>query len=150
MTTLTDLIATTDWDRGFDPHLDADTPIPIIDETMLRAAGQSGQAQGDVYVLIAGPGVTPHTEPGDTFDRFDVIEGQDQRNPHSLYRLDGNATLRPGPATGYEFDVATLHIEPGGVCFLLHPEHGGNGIGPGTYVLRRQREQADTIRAVAD
>jgi len=37
-----------------------------------------------------------------------------------------------------------------GVAYLAHPEHAFSGIAPGTYELRRQREQADEIRRVAD
>ena len=28
-----------------------------------------------------------------------------------------------------------------GAAYLIHPEHGGSGIAPGTYVIRRQRER---------
>jgi hypothetical protein len=42
-----------------------------------------------------------------------------------------------------------------GTAYLIHPEHGGTGIGPGRYVVRRQREyghsaSARAIRLVAD
>ncbi len=35
-------------------------------------------------------------------------------------------------------------------AFLLHTEHGGVGLAPGSYVLRGTREQADEIRRVQD
>ena len=35
-------------------------------------------------------------------------------------------------------------------AYLAHPEHGYTGIGPGTYRISRQREQADEIRLVQD
>jgi hypothetical protein len=36
------------------------------------------------------------------------------------------------------------------VAYLTHPEHGFNAIGTGSYVINRQREQADEIRIIAD
>jgi hypothetical protein len=33
-----------------------------------------------------------------------------------------------------------------GVAYLVHPEHGGSGIAPGRYVIRRQRERSDRWR----
>jgi hypothetical protein len=33
-----------------------------------------------------------------------------------------------------------------GVAYLIHPEHGGSGIAPGTYVIRRQRERGGATR----
>jgi hypothetical protein len=37
-----------------------------------------------------------------------------------------------------------------GVAYLVHPEHGGSGIDPGTYVTRRQRERSGNARREAD
>ena len=31
-------------------------------------------------------------------------------------------------------------VETSAVACLIHPEHGGTGIAPGSYVVRRQRE----------
>jgi len=31
------------------------------------------------------------------------------------------------------------------VAYLIHPEHGATGIAPGRYVIRRQREQSNTL-----
>ena len=44
-------------------------------------------------------------------------------------------------------DLGTLTVGPGALAYLAHPEHAYSGIGPGTYVLRRQRE-LDTTRPV--
>jgi hypothetical protein len=35
-------------------------------------------------------------------------------------------------------------------AYIAHPQHAYAGIAPGTYTLRRQREQADEERFVAD
>lgn len=36
------------------------------------------------------------------------------------------------------------------IAYVLHPEHGAMGHAPGTYLVRRQTEQADDERLVAD
>lgn len=51
----------------------------------------------------------------------------------------------PTPTT-----LGILVVDEGSVGVLGHIEHGDSYIGPGRYVIRRQREQADEIRAVAD
>ncbi len=145
MTTLTDLTELVEF--TFDPHLVPDDPTPVLTEP---------QAQGDIYILpVAGTlhgvaGVYPaRGEASPLGSGFDIIEGQGIRNPHTLRSFDDGVTVTAGTA-GYPFDVATLTVPDGAAAFLLHPEHGANGIGPGVYVLRRQREQAEEVRAVAD
>ena len=137
-TTLTELTAT---GITFDPIHDLTDPVPVL---------TGPQAQGDIYVLPTTlPSVNPRGGDGEPFAFVDVIEGQGIRNPHTLIDLDGRCRWVEGTA-GYPFDVGTLHVPDGTACFLVHPEHGGNGIGPGSYVIRRQREMAEEIRAVAD
>ena len=46
--------------------------------------------------------------------------------------------------------LALLTVPEGSIAYLAHPEHAYTGIGPGSYTLRRQREQADELRMVAD
>jgi hypothetical protein len=46
--------------------------------------------------------------------------------------------------------VGVFTVTEGATAYLAHPEHGYMGIAPGTYTVRRQREQADEIRQVAD
>ena len=140
--TLTELVELVDF--AFDPHLEPDDPTPVL---------TGPQAQGDIYILPAN-GTVPGVYPADGSSQplgggFDIIEGQGIRNPHTLRSFDDGCTIVPGTA-GYPFDVATLTVPAGAAAFLLHPEHGANGIGPGVYVLRRQREQAEEIRVVAD
>ncbi|MGW0803278.1 hypothetical protein [Nonomuraea sp. NPDC002799] len=43
-----------------------------------------------------------------------------------------------------------LTVAEDATAYLAHPEHAYTGIAPGTYELRRQREQADKARLVAD
>mgnify|MGYP002137333857 CR=1 FL=1 len=49
-----------------------------------------------------------------------------------------------------DLELGTVTVPDGAAAHLVHPEHGAQGIAPGTYRIRRQREQADQIRMVAD
>ena len=46
--------------------------------------------------------------------------------------------------------LAVAVIEAAAPVWLLHPEHGGTGLAAGTWAIRRQREQAQEARMVAD
>ncbi len=59
-------------------------------------------------------------------------------------RFDGHTPDRQELLLGH------LTVAAGAVAHLAHPEHGYASIAPGNYVIRRQREQADEIRVVAD
>jgi hypothetical protein len=63
--------------------------------------------------------------------------------------------LADGPVACHRYtagraDVAEVEVPDGAVGYLAHPEHGYLGLAPGRYVVRRQREQADEQRLVAD
>jgi len=74
-----------------------------------------------------------------------VIKGEAGGNTHLLI-ADGE--VRWIPLNGQ--NLGTVTVEPGAQAFMAHPEHGYMGIAPGSYTIRRQREQADEIRMVAD
>jgi hypothetical protein len=74
-----------------------------------------------------------------------VIEAVGSGHEHRLLAsVPGTVTFLPRDGQDLGLLEAT---EP---AFLAHPEHGYLGIAPGSYVLRRQREQADEERMVAD
>lgn len=121
-----------------DPHLDRQLTVPV-------SAGL--QRQGDIAVIPAAvvgairPVGTPVPPAG-----YPVVRGENGGNTHLLL---------PAPTCFYTpaergQDLGTLTVPDGSSAYLAHPEHGYAGIAPGTYVVRRQREQADEIRMVAD
>ncbi|MFI9775397.1 hypothetical protein ACIHCV_11845 [Streptomyces sp. NPDC051956] len=61
-------------------------------------------------------------------------------NPHALVADEGvrRWTARVVDPTG----LALGMIENTAAACLIHPEHGGTGIAPGRYLVRRQRERA--------
>lgn len=134
--TITDLIATHGVD--VDPHLDRQATVPV--STGL-------QRQGDIIVIPA-----PAVRVGATAEKsvpqcgVAVVRGEAGGNTHLLL-ADGPVRYDPAPA---DLTLGVLTVDAGATAYLAHPEHGYAGIGPGTYVIRRQREQADEIRMVQD
>jgi hypothetical protein len=128
--------------HGFEvlEHLEAEAQVPVLPGL---------QAQGDLFVIPknirgrhAADGTTEVPAAG-----IAVIEAIGGGHEHRLF-AGSAATAWWTPAANRGQDIGTLECtEP---AYLLHPEHGATGIAPGAYVLRRQREQADEERLVAD
>ncbi len=141
MTTINDLITIHGVD--IDPHLDRQATVPV-------STGM--QRQGDVIIIPTHMterrrvATTPVPVTG-----VPVVRGEAGGNTHLLL-ADG--PVRYDQVTGNpsidNLTLGVLTVEQGAVAYLAHPEHGYAGIGSGTYVVRRQREQADQIRIVAD
>jgi hypothetical protein len=127
-------------------HLEQSVRIPVVDGL---------QAQGDLIVIplaVVGRLVRPwaiaqwHDVPA---EGVELLRGEAGGNPHTL-------VAEPG-ACRWTRDVDDLDslaiamFEASSVVYLLHPEHGGTGCAPGTYVVRRQREhEGRGNRLVAD
>jgi len=137
--TLDQLITTHGVD--VDPHLDRQATVPIT-------AGL--QRQGDVIVIpaamLAEAEVVTNLVPR---EGIPVVRGEAGGNTHLLLG-DGPVFYAPAPQRSGSLDLGTLTVPAGSTAYLAHPEHAYSGIAPGTYVIRRQREQADVIRVVAD
>lgn len=118
-------------------HLEAQAEVPVI-------TGRP-QRQGDVWVRPTRPGQTSARAVPP--EGVAVVRGEAGGNTHLLV-ADGLVLWNPaqGPGTALGF----LVVPEGSTAFLLHPEHGANAIGAGSYLLRRQRQQADQIRIVQD
>lgn len=118
-------------------HLDRDATVPVL----------SGlQMQGDVAVipLTSGAATTPVPAEG-----VAVVRGEAGGNTHLLL-ADGPVLFDPHPASTTNLRLGVLEVPAGAQAYLAHPEHAFAGIAPGVYELRRQREQADELRMVAD
>lgn len=116
-------------------HLEQQAEVPVL---------SGAQRQGDLIVLPTRAGVdlgeivAPAGIP--------VVRGEAGGNTHLLV-ADGTVHWRPvaGSTT-----LGTVTVDEDATAYLLHPEHGCQGIAAGSYTIRRQREQADEIRTVAD
>ncbi|MBF6137260.1 hypothetical protein IU501_30240 [Nocardia otitidiscaviarum] len=115
-------------------HLEREAAVPVV-------AGL--QAQGDLIVipfhLLTGVRVVDahlrEVPPGG----IEVIRGAAGANPHVLVADPGVCrwTSRVADPEG----LALGCLDTRAPAYLLHPEHGGSGIAPGRYVVRRQRER---------
>lgn len=119
-------------------YLDREALVPIL--TGL-------QIQGDVAVVPHRPGKSARVAIAVPAEGVAVVRGESGGNTHLL--------LAEGPCSWTETPTVSLTIGiidvPGGsVAYMAHPEHGYLAIGPGSYSVNRQREQADELRVVAD
>ncbi|REE95841.1 hypothetical protein [Thermomonospora umbrina] len=115
-------------------HLERETTVPIVDGL---------QAQGDLIVVPLGliPEVTVttyarwRTVPG---TGLELLRSASGGNPHTLVADHGTCawTTELRDPTGLALGV----LRTSAPAYLIHPEHGGSGIAPGHYVVRRQRE----------
>ena len=115
-------------------HLD-DIEVPVL--TGL-------QRQGDVIVIPMRAGKVEGLKPVPS-EGIAVVRGENGGNTHLLL-AEGEVSFAPAP--GRDQRLGTLVV--GGTAWLTHPEHGFMGIGKGSYIISRQREQADIVRLVAD
>lgn len=119
-------------------HLDREATLPIV----TRAA-----CQGDVSVLrvTTPPATTALPQAG-----HPVVRGEAGGNTHSLHAASGSGVCFDLADGRDELALGTLTVPDGAEAYLLHPEHGGMAIAPGTYRIGRQREWAGEWRLVAD
>ena len=95
----------------------------------------------------------PHPKPATTpvpAAGVPVVRGEAGGNTHAIVADGPGVCCDTRQASTTDLTLATLTVPEGSVAYLAHPEHAYTGIGPGTYTLRRQREQADELRIVAD
>jgi len=119
-------------------HLEAQAEVPIL----------SGlQFQGDVAIIPRRKGKTANPSPVPA-EGVPVVRGENGGHTHLLVAAGPVSWSPTTTATGQT--LGTVGVPEGSTAFLLHPEHGAMGLAPGSYELRRQREQAEEIRLVAD
>ena len=118
-------------------HLEAQATVPVL--TGL-------QHQGDILIRPVKSFIAGDWQP--VGDGVQVVTGEATGNTHWLHDTNRDcqwARVDRGLIIGY------VQVPDGSAAHLIHTEeHGSNGIGAGTYELRRKREMADEIRIVAD
>jgi hypothetical protein len=121
-------------------HLDREVDVPVI---------TGMQRQGDVLVVPAAMAAGLEASTPVPATGVPVVRGENGGNTHALV-ADGPVFCDVKNATVNDLTLAVLTVPEGSTAYLAHPEHAYSGIGAGSYVLRRQREQADVQRLVAD
>lgn len=139
--TSTNTLTLADVEKAFQvshlEHLDREAAVPVVNGLA---------AQGDVAIVPAVQLAAASTKIPAT--GYPVVRGENGGNTHALFGpgfYDAESNVPDG-----ELRLGTLTVPAGEQVLLSHPEHGGLLIEAGTYEMRRQREQADVVRIVAD
>ncbi|MEU2588462.1 hypothetical protein ABZ612_37600 [Streptomyces avermitilis] len=117
-------------------HLERQVAVPVVDGL---------QAQGDLLVIpyaFVEPAVRVHTYAywqDVPAGGVELLRSAAGGNPHALVADPG--TCRWTPDVRDTMRLALGMLETSAAAYLIHPEHGGTGIAPGRYVVRRQRER---------
>ncbi|WP_248959716.1 hypothetical protein [Sphaerisporangium perillae] len=135
--------------------LSQQTGLAVLDHSVSIPVVDGLQAQGDL-IVIPLPVVASYVRPWPAAHWTDVppegvelLRGVAGGNPHTL--VAGLDTCRWTTNVSDSDRLAIGIFETSAVAYLLHPEHGATGCTPGTYVVRRQREQGGVrSRLVAD
>lgn len=120
-------------------YLDREALVPVL-------AGL--QVQGDVAVVPQRAGHSSSTAKAVPAEGVAVVRGESAGNTHLLLS-EGPCTWTAKPAST-DLTIGVLDVPEGSTAYLAHPEHGYLAMAPGSYLIRRQREQADELRMVAD
>jgi len=123
-----------------DPHLERDVTIPVSDQL---------QRQGDIIIVPTAKKSLGKDAKVLGLNGYPLVRGENGGNTHLLLGTGRIEYVTYEPSTS-RLDIATFKVEKTSVAYIAHPEHGYLGVAPGTYTVRRQREQADEIRMVAD
>jgi hypothetical protein len=113
-------------------HLEAEAGVPVL---------TAAQAQGDLLIVPAEApaGVCWQVLPS---EGEQVVHGEATGNTHWLHRGFDSPEVRWARSTGEdELVVGYVEVPQGQTALLVHTdEHGANGIGAGSYEIRRKRE----------
>ncbi|QRP43299.1 hypothetical protein [Amycolatopsis sp. FDAARGOS 1241] len=116
-------------------HLERQAAVPVLDGL---------QAQGDLLVIpwalvartvrISDYAYWAPVPPGGA----ELVRGAAGRNPHTLVADPG--TCRWTTAVRDPLVLGIAAFENTAPVYLIHPEHGGSGVAPGSWLVRRQQE----------
>ncbi len=115
-------------------HLEREITVPVLD---------GPQAQGDLIVLpmamvpvvTAFPWATWRSVP---WRGVELVRGVAGNNPHTLVADEGTCRWTNGVRDPLSLGIAI--VENTAPAYLIHPEHGGSGVAPGRWLVRRQQE----------
>lgn len=122
-------------------HLERQTTIPVVDGL---------QAQGDLIVIPLSLLPTVTLRPWEFWrpvpaEGVELIRGVAGNNPHTL--VADPFTCQWTNAVWDPLNLAIAVFENTETAYLVHPEHGGSGVAPGRWLVRRQQERGIGFRA---
>jgi hypothetical protein len=116
-------------------HLERQVTVPVLD---------GPQAQGDLIVLpLAMITTVTAVQPREHWlsvplGGVELVRGVAGNNPHTLVADAGTCSWTAGVRDPLGLGIAVFtNTAP---AYLIHPEHGGSGVAPGTWLVRRQQE----------
>lgn len=115
-------------------HLERQVTVPVLD---------GPQAQGDLIVLPLAMITTVAALPRARWvsvpaGGVELIRGVAGNNPHTLVADAGTCSWTVEVRDPLGLGIALFaNTAP---AYLIHPEHGGSGVAPGTWLVRRQQE----------
>jgi hypothetical protein len=122
-------------------HLERQAAVPVLDGL---------QAQGDLIVVPLGMLGTVTPQPWARWrpvpaGGVELVRGVAGSNPHTLVADPGTCRWTPDLRDPIRLGVALF--ENTAPAYLVHPEHGGSGVAPGLWLVRRQQERGPGPRA---
>jgi hypothetical protein len=120
-------------------HLERQVTVPVVDGI---------QAQGDLIVipsaLIGTVVVSERWWRELPPEGVELVRGVAGNNPHTLVADAG--TCRWTAALRDPLGLGIAVFENTAPAYLVHPEHGGSGVAPGRWLVRRQQERGTGSR----
>lgn len=116
-------------------HLEREVTVPVVDGM---------QAQGDLIVIPVAMLPTVDVWRFATWREVppggvELVRGEDGNNPHTLVADGGKCRWTNAVTDPTELGIAVFeNVAP---AYLVHPEHGGSGVAPGCWLVRRQQER---------
>lgn len=116
-------------------HLDREVTVPVVDGL---------QAQGDLLVVPLAELPQVSAQPFFGWwpvppDGVELVRGVAGGHAHTLVADPG--VCRWTPHVRDPFGLAVALVDNRAPVHLVHAEHGGTGVAPGCWVVRRQRER---------
>jgi hypothetical protein len=126
-------------------HLERQVTVPVLD---------GPQAQGDLIVLPLAMVRVVSVWQGATWQPVppggvELVRGVAGNNPHTLVADPGTCRWTFGVRDPLGLGIVLFtNTAP---AYLIHPEHGGSGVAPGEWLVRRQQESGThRRRLIAD
>ena len=117
--------------------------LESLDRSLVVPVLPGLQFQGDLAVIPVAQDPAGNFTPVRP-EGIAIIPTVGSGHEHRLLASGGTAVFMP--VSGQDIGV----LKTTAPAYIAHPEHGYLGIAPGSYVIRRQREQAQEERLVAD
>jgi hypothetical protein len=116
-------------------HLDREITVPVIDGL---------QAQGDLIVIPMGMLNVVKVSEWPSWrlvppEGVELVRGVAGNNPHTLVADPGTCHWTTALRDPMRLGIAIF--ENTAPAYLIHPEHGGTGVAPGRWLVRRQQER---------